>query len=117
MKKSLNLISLVVVTLFLYSFYQVEDSVKADSIKSAQPWPPLVQKQYDAKIKNFIDTRRARCLEDILKDAETFVDSTIISEINIKLLDTLVFPDRPPRPQYPDQIVLDDSTNLAPIIK
>ncbi len=110
-KKKFKNIALLLSTIILFSFYQI------DSTQLIEPWPPLVQQEYDRKIDEFKANRKRSCLEEILKDAEAYVDSTIVREINIKLLDTLIFPEKPFRPDYPQDIILDDSTKVAPIIK
>ena len=52
-----------------------------------------------------------------MKKAEGYVDSAIISEINFRLLDTVIFPDRPLKPSFPDNIRLNDSILAKPMIK
>ena len=93
-------------------FYQKEEEeeTKPRIILSA------LQEQFlETKIKDFYASKRQKCIEEILADAEAFVDSIIINEINIKVMDTIVFPDRPFKPQYPTEIILDDSTKIQPI--
>lgn len=75
---------------------------------------PLMQERYDKAVKSYFEERRKKCLESILNDAETYVDSVIINEINILLLDTIIFPEKPVKPTYPDTIILNDSVLIQP---
>ena len=93
--------------LFSFGFYQVE-SIKMD--KSRIGFTPLMHKTYEDKVTSYINTRKHKCLEKILLDAETYVDSIIINEINIKLLDTIIFPEKPLKPDFPNRIILEDTT-------
>lgn len=107
--RNILLISFAIGSLVLMSFYQ-KDTLK-------EPTPTLVQKAFEEKISIFLQNRKEKCLEKILEDAEAYVDSIIISEINVKLLDTLIFPEKPLRPDFPSKIILNDSTKIEPIVK
>lgn len=93
--------------LISFGFYQVEN-IKMD--KSKIGFTPLMHQTYERKVNEYINNRRQKCLEKILLDAETYVDSVIINEINIKLLDTIIFPEKPLKPEFPKKIILKDTS-------
>lgn len=69
-----------------------------------------VQKQYDS----YIHTRAKRCHDDLMKEVRAHVDSIVVSELTSR--DEISMPQRPERPASVEQIVLDDSTRIAPVL-
>jgi hypothetical protein len=104
MKSKYILIPLLLIS---FGFYQVEN-IKMD--KSKIGFTPLMHKTYESRVNAYINLRKQKCLEKILLDAETYVDSVIINEINIKLLDTIIFPEKPLKPDFPHKIILQDTS-------
>ena len=93
-------------SLLLLSFFQEQSEY--------ENFTPLMKERYDSAVNEYLTNRRIKCHENILEDAESFVDSVIINEINILLLDTIIFPQKPQKPNYPDTIILNDSINIKP---
>jgi hypothetical protein len=94
--------------LFCFLFFSFQQNDNENS------FTPLMQERYDKAVKNYFEDRHKKCLETILNDAESYVDSVIINEINILLLDTIIFPEKPAKPSYPDTIILNDSVLIQP---
>ncbi|MGB4958373.1 MAG: hypothetical protein WBO36_02795, partial [Saprospiraceae bacterium] len=55
------------------------------------------------------------CFDDILRRADAHVDSLITAEINYQLSDSIVFPPKPIKPDWPGKIIVPDSITARPI--
>ena len=97
-----------------YAFDQKEDEV---SEVLEEPIPPLVQKELALKIKKYQGTILAKCRKKALEAAESYIDSLVSEELKLQANDTIKFPAKPIRPILQEQIILNDSTAIAPIIK
>lgn len=83
-----------------------------DAKSPENSWPELVVKELDRRLMEYELERKKSCLASIVKEAEMYVDSIIIDEINTRIMDTIVFPDRPAPAPPVENIRLDDSTLL-----
>ena len=101
-----KLVFTILSSVFLLSFFQEQTEYER--------FTPLMKERYDSAVNEYLSNRRTKCFESILEDAESYVDSVIINEINILLLDTIIFPQKPQKPNYPDTIILNDSINIKP---
>jgi len=106
MKKKFSYLALIALTTIFLSFYQKSNK--------REDFTPLMQERYNKSLSDYLANRHTKCLEAILEDAEIYVDSVIINEINILLLDTIIFPEKPIKPNYPDTIILNDSVAIKP---
>jgi len=76
---------------------------------------PLVKEALDKKYDKYKKTIHDRCKAKALKEAIAHIDSVIVQELKLKHVDELSFPQRPSRPRLPEGIILNDSTEIAPI--
>ena len=65
----------------------------------------LISRMYEERVAQLYISKDAECQERVLEDAEAHVDSLIDQWINADLMDTLVFPSRPIKPNTPDHII------------
>ena len=75
---------------------------------------PLLQAALDQRNAKYMERADKRCREDAYQRAVKYVDSIIIGELEIGRLPQ-DFPDRPQRPELPEDIILDDSTAIEPV--
>ncbi|MBK8698832.1 MAG: hypothetical protein IPN29_04550 [Saprospiraceae bacterium] len=112
MKKQVFLYTLVLFLagmLTLVSF-QLPDSILQKDI------PLLVRQKLDEEVRKYYADRMLICRYEALQRAEDYVDSVIVNRINLNILNGLNFPVRPPRPDSPASIFLDDTTKIGPFI-
>lgn len=114
MKSKTSYIIWIIGAFCALSFYQKKDSTRT-SLDEESNIPPIVAEYLKERLDSYMATRKKNCIKEILEDAEAHVDSTIINEINIHVLDTLIFPEKPIKPPYPGKIILDDTTKIAPV--
>lgn len=76
----------------------------------------LIEMKVEEAIRGEIKQYQIKCLNDLLYEAEVFADSLVIQQIAYSINDTLNFPGRPIRPNFPHPIILDDSTKLNPVL-
>ncbi len=77
------------------------------------------------RIKSALEKRKAtyaqeileNCKREILDKAELYVDSVISAEINFQLSDSIVFPEKPIKPDWPGPIVVSETIKAKPIFK
>lgn len=94
------------------------DQVKNEKIEPPQDLiPPLVQKELDRKLKTYKKNILDKCYKTAMEAAELYIDSLVAEEIKIQASDTLRFPAKPVRPDLRESIILNDSTEIVPIIK
>ena len=65
----------------------------------------LVKEIYDQRVEEFLAQKKADCKNRALLEAESQVDSIVHDMLNIGLVDTVDFPERPLRPVSPDHII------------
>jgi len=58
-----------------------------------------------------------RCSTEAILKAEEYVDSIISEEISFRLSDSIIFPDKPLKPNSPGKITISDTIRARPIIK
>ena len=76
---------------------------------------PIVIAAAQARLQQYIDVRIEMCREDLLEEAEIKVDSIITELIEQYMQDTIYFPVKPVRPDFPDKLKPDSSLNPKPI--
>lgn len=75
------------------------------------------------KIRSALEKRKSEyaaeilenCRRDILAKAEIYVDSLISAEINFQLSDSIVFPEKPVKPEWPGPIIIPETIKAKPI--
>lgn len=75
------------------------------------------------KIRSALEKRKSEyaaeilenCRRDILAKAEIYVDSLISAEINFQLSDSIVFPEKPVKPEWPGPIIVPETIRAKPI--
>lgn len=77
----------------------------------------LVEQKLQERIDDYMKSRLLSCKLSIFEEAEIHVDTLIESLISFDILQGVQFPSPPSRPQFPDQIILDDTTEVSPIFK
>mgnify|MGYP000897760286 CR=1 FL=1 len=76
------------------------------------------------KIKTALEKRKTeyakeileKCRRDILEKAEIYVDSLISAEIIFQLSDSIVFPPKPEKPNWPGPIQVPETIRATPIL-
>lgn len=77
------------------------------------------------RIKVALESRKAEyaaeifrnCQQDLLLRAETYVDSMISADIDFRINDSIVFPEKPLKPDWPGAIIIPDSIKARPLFK
>lgn len=67
----------------------------------------LIAQQMETNITEYMKLVRFSCTESLLFDAERYVDSLMIEQIRYSITDTLYFPGRPIKPDFPYPIIFD----------
>ncbi len=75
------------------------------------------------RIKGALEKRKAEyaaeisrnCRQDLLLLAETYVDSLISADVDFRINDSIVFPDKPLKPDWPGAIVVPDTIKARPL--
>lgn len=106
MKNSLSLTSFFICCISLYACLDNEDEFNM----------ALIQNKLKTETDNYYKLRMFNCREDVLRDAEMFVDSIMINEMSFNLGGNLYFPNRPNKPGYIGRIELNDSTRPKPFL-
>lgn len=77
----------------------------------------LARKELNNKIEKFRLKKWKECKAQALQDAEAHVDSLIVAQIELHLIDTITFPVKPVKPPFPDNIEVKDSIKAKPILE
>jgi hypothetical protein len=75
------------------------------------------------KIKQALENRKklyaveilSNCRKDVLDKASAYVDSMISADLDFRLNDSIIFPERPLRPNWPGDIIVPDTIKARPI--
>ncbi|MDF1696672.1 MAG: hypothetical protein P1U56_12600 [Saprospiraceae bacterium] len=103
----------------IISFYGF-DQKQADKVSDPEPTsliPPLVQKELDKKLNRYKQTILNKCRTLAYEKAEAYIDSLVSEELKFQTRDTIKFPSQPVRPILNAPIILNDSTEISPILK
>lgn len=65
----------------------------------------IIDARIAKKVKDYKARRLKECKIKASDRAETYVDSLIANWVGSEVMDTIAFPDRPPRPERPDAIL------------
>ena len=76
----------------------------------------LIEKKLLEEANNYKKLRLLNCREEVMNDAEMYVDSIMLHEINFNIGGNLAFPGRPMKPQYIGRISLNDTTKPRPFL-
>ena len=76
----------------------------------------LIQERLDSRVQKYRTDAARRCLEDLLEEATTFVDSVLIEEAR-RRIDTIQKPDKPFKPNRPEAVPGRDSLPVAPLLQ
>lgn len=76
---------------------------------------PIVIAAAHARLQQYINIRISMCREDLLEEAEIKVDSIITELIEEYMQDTIYFPVKPVRPDFPEKLKPDSSLTPKPI--
>jgi hypothetical protein len=91
--------------------FQLPDSI-AKTVKS-----PMVLAKIEEDINAYYKERMVICKLNILQEAEAYVDSIIVNKIDLNIIRGMSFPSRPQKPSFPNQIILNDTTVIQPLLK
>jgi len=75
----------------------------------------LVQEELDRRNAKYMSNVQDRCREKALKAAIKHVDTLIVDLLQGEVGEGAVFPNRPTRPRLPEGIIVNDSTEIAPL--
>ena len=78
---------------------------------------PKLREAFENRKPAFINEEMTNSKEDILNKAEIYVDSVIAAEIDYRISDSIIFPEKPFRPEWPGDILVPDSIKAKPIFK
>jgi hypothetical protein len=76
-----------------------------------------IKTAFENRKAEFINENMTNCKEDILYKAGIYVDSIIAAEIDYRISDSIIFPEKPLRPDWPGDIIVPDSIKAKPIFK
>lgn len=76
----------------------------------------LINSKLEEESANYLKIRLFNCRQDVLREAEAFVDSIIINEMSFNIGGNLYFPNRPNKPGYIGKIQLNDTTRPKPFL-
>jgi hypothetical protein len=85
---------------------------------------PYQYTEQNPRIKEALERRRlqyaadimANCRREAVRKADDFVDSLISAEIQIRISDSILFPEKPARPTFPGAITLNDTLHAKPLL-
>ncbi|MBK7635539.1 MAG: hypothetical protein WAT22_17655 [Saprospiraceae bacterium] len=78
---------------------------------------PKIKEAYESRRKEYINENLKNCREDIIGKAEIYVDSLIAAEIDYRINDSIIFPEKPIKPEWPGAIIVPDSIKARPIFR
>ncbi|MBC7885782.1 MAG: hypothetical protein H7X99_09920 [Saprospiraceae bacterium] len=78
---------------------------------------PKIYKALQKKKQEYASEIWANCRKEALIRADQYVDSLISTEIAFQLSDSIVFPQKPPKPQSLGKIILTDTSKAKPIFR
>ena len=65
----------------------------------------IIDKRIESKIAEYKEKRFSDCRRKAAEEAEAYVDSLIVNWVGSEVIDTITVPNRPARPQRPDDII------------
>lgn len=77
----------------------------------------VIDKMLNKQIDEYLKLRLFNCREEILRDAEVYVDSMIAVQLSFSINQGIFFPPRPNSPTPINNIKLDDTTKARPFLK
>ena len=97
--------------LFLLSGFQSES--KDTPIDSREA---MIAAEVERRVDDFIERRKKRCEEKVLKKAVEVVDSILIERARLMTIDTFQKPPIPLRPEKPEVPINEDTSAIVPIL-
>ncbi|HRX27995.1 MAG TPA: hypothetical protein P5235_01310 [Saprospiraceae bacterium] len=70
----------------------------------------VVMEAVKKKEESYRNRQYKKCIERAELEANAYIDSIIANEIYLSLLDSLSFPSKPIKPDYPDSLKLKDTS-------
>ncbi|MBK8053065.1 MAG: hypothetical protein IPK35_07305 [Saprospiraceae bacterium] len=78
---------------------------------------PKIKEAYENRRREYINENLKNCRQDIIGKAGIYVDSLIAAEIDYRINDSIIFPEKPIKPEWPGAIIVPDSIKARPIFK
>jgi len=78
---------------------------------------PKIKSELINRQKIFRDAQLAKCRLDVIESAQNYVDSLISTESVFRINDSIVFPEKPIKPQSLGPITINDTLRAKPIFK
>lgn len=104
-----SILKILILTVLVLSIYSCD---KGEEITQDQ----LIQEYIDEKMSESRLKFEKECADNTIKDAEEYVDSIIVQQVNFLISDTLRTPSKPIKPPRPfDTLSLED-TLVTPIL-
>jgi hypothetical protein len=75
----------------------------------------LVLQVLELRRNEFMSEQLAACRKEVVIRAEAFADSLIAEEISFRLSDSIIFPEKPIKPEFIGPIIISDTAVARPI--
>ncbi|GLR18787.1 hypothetical protein [Portibacter lacus] len=92
-------------------------ALSAFAKKEMKTQEELMEEYIQEKLEETRIEEWEKCIRNTIKDAESYVDSIIYTQVNFNIGDTLRAPGKPMKPAKPFDTLRLDSTPIVPIIK
>lgn len=76
-----------------------------------------IKKAYLKRNEAYKEEVLSKCKQEMIEKATSYVDSLISAEIEYQLSDSIVFPEKPVKPQSLGKIIVSDTIVARPIFK
>ena len=78
---------------------------------------PRIRAALERRKADYATEVMSNCRQDVLLRAETYVDSMISADIDFSINDSIVFPEKPIKPEWPGSIIVPDTIKARPLFK
>ncbi len=78
---------------------------------------PRIRAAFEKRKAEYAAEVMRNCQQDVLLRAETYVDSIISADIDFRINDSIVFPEKPIKPDWPGAIIVSDTIKARPLFK
>ena len=92
------------------------DSTRSQNKEIKSDQKSLLDQKLEAKLARFKASILKKCKKEAIDKAELLVDSLVAEEFTRLTSDTIAFPPKPIRPSLPKRIILNDTTDIDPIL-
>ncbi|MBK9256115.1 MAG: hypothetical protein IPM42_11560 [Saprospiraceae bacterium] len=90
-------------------------SILSCNVESPGPDFQKIGNALKLKNESYVSENLTKCKTDMIRKAESFVDSLITENINLQLSDSIFFPEKPLKPIYQGPIIISDTVIAKPI--